>query len=83
MGLLLSASGASLLAASAETELETHTRKIITIEGLRFYDINANGRIDAYEDWRLPAQKRAADLVRRMTLAEKMGMMLIATHSSH
>jgi beta-glucosidase len=29
----------------------------------------------------MPAQKRAADLVRRMTLAEKAGMMLIATNN--
>lgn len=32
-----------------------------------------------YEDWRLSAQERAADLVSRMTLEEKAGLMLIDT----
>jgi beta-glucosidase len=81
IGLLLSASAAPLHAAPAQPELETRAKKIITIKGLRFKDLNANGSIDAYEDWRLSAQKRAADLVRRMTLAEKAGMMLIATNN--
>lgn len=46
---------------------------------LRFRDLNANGQLDPYEDWRLPATRRAADLTARMTLAEKAGMMMIAT----
>jgi beta-glucosidase len=80
-GLLLTACGAPLLAAPAQPELGARSKQIITLKGLRFKDLNANGRLDAYEDWRLPAQKRAADLVRRMTLAEKAGMMLIATNN--
>jgi beta-glucosidase len=79
--LLVTACAAPLLAAPAQPELGARTKKIITVNGLRFKDLNANGRLDAYEDWRLPAQKRAADLARRMTLAEKAGMMLIATNN--
>ncbi len=80
-GLLLTACAAPLLAAPTQPELGVRGKQIITLKGLRFKDLNANGRIDAYEDWRLPAQKRAVDLVRRMTLPEKAGMMLIATNN--
>ena len=80
-GLLLTACAAPLLAASAQPELGIRTKSVITQKGLRFKDLNANGRLDPYEDWRISAQKRAADLVRRMTLAEKAGMMLIATNN--
>lgn len=81
IALLATLCATPLLAAPAQPEIETRAKKIITVKGLRFKDLNANGRIEAYEDWRLPAQKRAADLVRRMTLAEKAGMMLIATNN--
>jgi hypothetical protein len=80
--LLLSVAIPSVLhAAPTQPELGARTKKTITVKGLRFKDLNANGRLDDYEDWRLPAQKRAADLVARMTLAEKAGMMLIATNN--
>jgi beta-glucosidase len=38
--------------------------------------MNRNGQIDGYEDWRLPVDMRIADLVLRMTLEEKVGLML-------
>ncbi len=80
-GLLLTAHYASLLAAPVQPELGARARPIITVNSLRFKDLNGNGRLDIYEDWRLPVQKRAADLVSRMSLAEKAGMMLIATNN--
>jgi len=80
-GLLMTTCAAPLFAAPAQPELAARSKQTITVKGLHFKDLNANGRLDAYEDWRLPAQKRAADLVRRMTLAEKAGMMLIATNN--
>lgn len=81
VGLMMTAFATPLLAAPAQPVLEAHMKKIITVKGLMFKDLNANGILDAYEDWRLPARMRAADLVRRMTLAEKAGMMLIATNN--
>jgi beta-glucosidase len=81
IGLLVTACSAPLLAAPAQPELGARAKKVITANGRRFKDLNANGRIDAYEDWRLSAPRRAADLVRRMTLTEKAGMMLIATNN--
>lgn len=71
-------------AASAETtqpEIVARTKPVIEADGLRFKDLNANGRLDPYEDWRLPAEDRARDLLGHMTLAEKAGMMLIATNN--
>ncbi len=61
--------------------LGARAKPILNVEGLRFKDLNANGRLDPYEDWRLSADDRAEDLVRQMTLAEKAGMLLIATNN--
>ena len=59
--------------------LEVRSKKLVTVEGLTFKDLNANGRLDPYEDWRLSPAERAADLVARMDLDELVGMMLINT----
>ena len=69
-GLLVAVFTTPLLAAPAQPELGVRAKPIITAKGLRFKDLNANGLLDTYEDWRLPARKRAIDLVRRMTLAD-------------
>jgi beta-glucosidase len=44
-----------------------------------YRDLNRNGRLDPYEDRRLSAERRAADLVARMTLEEKAGAMMHGT----
>lgn len=65
--------------APKQPELVARSKPILQLQGLRFKDLNANGQLDPYEDWRLPAEQRAADLVARMTLAERAGLMLIET----
>lgn len=45
----------------------------------RFSDLNHNGRLDPYENPRLTPEVRARDLLARMTLAEKAGLMLHGT----
>lgn len=59
----------------------THT------DGTRFRDLNGNGVLDPYEDPRLPVADRVADLLSRMTLAEKAGLMVqtvvSTTHDGH
>jgi beta-glucosidase len=50
---------------------------VLELEGLQFRDLNGNGALDPYEDWRLSAAERAADLVSRMTPEEKIGLMVI------
>lgn len=49
---------------------------LLRVAGLRFRDLDHDGRLGVYEDWRRPPAERAADLLRRMTLAEKLGQML-------
>src|SRR6188474_1739795 len=55
---------------------------VIESRGRRFRDLNRNGVVDPYEDWRLAPSARARDLVRRMTLEEKAGMMMHGTARS-
>jgi len=44
-----------------------------------FKDLNKNQKLDVYEDWRQPLDKRVANLVSQMTLQEKVGMLLVNT----
>ena len=62
-----------------QTELGLRSVKTLKKNGLLFKDLNKNGKLDAYEDWRLSSEQRALDLVRQMTLEEKVGFMLIST----
>lgn len=43
---------------------------------LRFRDLDRDGRLSPFEDWRLSPTRRAADLTRRLTLPEKAGTMV-------
>ena len=67
-----------LLAQSNPVQPVIGTRVVQTlrVDGLLFKDLNNNGQLDAYEDWRLPLEVRAKDLVARMTLDEKAGLMV-------
>ncbi|MCG6187260.1 glycoside hydrolase family 3 protein [Maribellus maritimus] len=51
----------------------------IESDGLQFKDLNKNGELDPYEDWRLSAEERAENLVSMMTLEEKAGLMHITS----
>jgi beta-glucosidase len=53
--------------------------QIIKSQGFEFKDLNKNGKLDNYEDWRLPIETRVKDLISQMTLEEKIGFMLIST----
>ena len=52
---------------------------VLQQNGLQFKDLNRNGVLDPYEDWRLPPEQRARDLTQRMTPAEKAGTMMHGT----
>jgi len=47
---------------------------------LAFKDLNANGELDPWEDWRLTPEERAADLVDDLTVEEISGLMLFSPH---
>lgn len=52
---------------------------ILKIDGFAFKDLNKNGELDIYEDWRCPVSERAADLASKMTLEEICGLMLYSS----
>jgi beta-glucosidase len=68
--------------AAEQPTLSAHVVKTLTSDGLSFKDLNRNGKLDLYEDWRLPAAERAADLVTQMTIEEKAGLMMHGTAPS-
>jgi len=45
-------------------------------DGTRFRDLNGNGVLDPYEDPRLPVEQRVDDLLARLSLEEKAGLMM-------
>ena len=55
---------------------------IITKDGYAFKDMNRNGSLEPYEDWRLPAEERASDLASRLSVEEIAGLMLYSSHQS-
>lgn len=57
------------------------TVNILKIGDLEFKDLNKNGQVDKYEDWRLSPEERSADLLSKMTVEQKAGFMLINTVS--
>jgi beta-glucosidase len=48
---------------------------ILTVDGLGFRDLNKNGTLDTYEDFRQPIDARIEDILQQMTVEEKAGMM--------
>ncbi len=48
---------------------------ILSENGFTFRDLNKNGKLDPYEDNRLPIDERVEDLLSQMTLEEKAGLM--------
>jgi beta-glucosidase len=63
----------------AQPELGTRGKPLLTVAGLRFRDMNGDGQLTPYEDWRLLPEQRADDLVGRMSVAEKVGSLMHST----
>jgi len=55
------------------------TVQLLNLEGFQFKDLNKNGKLDKYEDWRLSNDARAKDLLAKMSVEDKVGFMLIST----
>lgn len=64
---------------SVQPVLGSRSAKTLKKGNLTFKDLNKNGKLDRYEDWRLSADQRANDLIQQMSLEEKIGFMLIST----
>ncbi|MBQ2952734.1 MAG: glycoside hydrolase family 3 protein [Clostridia bacterium] len=71
--LYIEASGEQVkLGYTAETE-------ILDVDGLKFKDLNKNGELDVYEDWRKPVDERVNDLLSQMSATDKAAQMLHMT----
>ena len=56
--------------------------KLLTEDGYAFKDLNRNDSLDAYEDWRLSPQERAAYLASKLSKEEIAGLMLYSSHQA-
>lgn len=56
--------------------------KILTVDQLAFKDLNKNGKLDPYEDWRLPVDERAKDLASKLSVEQIAGLMLYSGHQA-
>ncbi|MCS7216467.1 MAG: glycoside hydrolase family 3 C-terminal domain-containing protein [Candidatus Bipolaricaulota bacterium] len=59
-----------------QPEIEARVVPILEIGGFKFKDLNKNGVLDPYEDWRLSVDERVENLLAQMTLEEKIGQLL-------
>lgn len=70
------AESASAAGPARQIELGSRHKPTLQADGLSFRDLDADGRLSTFEDWRRPAIERARDIVGRMTAAEKIGTLL-------
>lgn len=61
--------------------LDSRSAEIIRVDGRSFRDLDGDGALTPYEDWRLAPEERAVDLVVRLSLEEKSGQLMHASLS--
>lgn len=76
----LAISNVSAADGEVQPEISNHVKNVLAVDGKQFKDLNGNSKLDPYEDWRRPVDQRVDDLVSKMTIAEKTGMMLSMSH---
>jgi beta-glucosidase len=76
---LFATGAAKAQAISPDPLVKSRAGHILVVEGRHFRDLDHNGVLTPYEDWRLSPEDRARDLVGRMTLEEKAGAMMHGT----
>lgn len=64
-----------------QVPLSSRVKRIIEVDGLQFRDLDGDGELTPFEDWRLGPAERAKDLVGRMSPDEKLGLMVITSRS--
>lgn len=65
---------------TTQPELGSRTGRFLEQDGLRFRDLDGDGTLSPFEDWRLAPAERAQDLAGRMSTQEKAGLMVIGSH---
>lgn len=61
-----------------QVALSSSSKDFIEADGLLFKDLNGNGALDVYEDWRVDVADRVNDLLSQMTVNEKAGTLTFA-----
>ena len=56
--------------------------EILEVDGLKFKDMNKNGELDVYEDWRADIEDRIDDLISQLTVEEEAGLLFCCQPSS-
>ena len=79
---LQEADGYHLITQKGGPALGYTTAPILEDHGYAFKDLNRNGALDPYEDWRLPAEDRARDLAAQLSIEEIAGLMLYSSHQA-
>lgn len=72
---ILAVCATSGVLAAEQVSIEARVKPILTVDGLQFKDLNNNGKLDVYEDWRADVEDRIADLISQMTLEEEAGLL--------
>src|SRR5687768_7472085 len=67
---------AGATSSTSPPEIGARVVRVLRVDGALFKDLNKNGTLDIYEDWRRPLDERVADLVSQMKVEEKAGLMV-------
>ena len=59
-------------------DITTVTRPVLEVDGLFFKDIDGTGVVSKVNDWRLPAEVRAAAYVKQLSVDEKIAQLFIS-----
>ena len=76
------ADGYRLITQKGGATLGVTSAPILQDRGYAFKDLNRNGVLDVYEDWRRPARERASDLAAQLSIEEIAGLMLYSGHQA-
>ena len=76
------ADGFKLVTQKGGVTLGYTSAPLLTVDRYAFKDLNRNGTLDPYEDWRLPAETRAKDLAAQLSIEEIAGLMLYSGHQA-
>ncbi|WP_294243596.1 glycoside hydrolase family 3 N-terminal domain-containing protein [uncultured Chryseobacterium sp.] len=68
--------GMFLALTAASPSARAQEKATVSVAGKVFSDFNKNGKLDAWEDTRLPADKRIAAIIREMTNEEKADLLI-------
>ncbi len=76
------ADGYRLITQRRGATLGVTSAPLLQDKGFAFKDLNRNGTLDVYEDWRRPAAERARDLAAQLSIEEIAGLMLYSAHQA-